>query len=84
MDGEEKKIETEEKKEQESGGKDIAAELAALRELMQEQKTSIEKLNEENAELKKTNYKLAMRAEQNTPPEKSIEEQLNTLFGGRK
>lgn len=81
---EERSIDTTENKEQESGAGDIATELAAMRELMQEQKTSIEKLNAENAELKKTNYKLAMRVEQNTPHEKSIEEQLNSLFGGKK
>lgn len=73
---------TEQQKEQNSGSEqnDTAAEMAALKELLEETNKSIASLKKGNEELKKLNFKLAMQAERSEVQQKSIEECLHECF----
>lgn len=79
MDDEQKK---EQQEEQNSGTEqnDTAAEMAALKELLEETNKSIASLKKDNEELKKLNFKLAMQAERSEVQQKSVEECLHDCF----
>ena len=79
MDEEQKK---EQQDEQNSGTEqnDTAAEMAALKELLEETNKSIASLKKDNEELKKLNFKLAMQAERSEVQQKSVEECLHDCF----
>lgn len=71
------------KTEQQNGGAeqhDNAAELAALKELLEETNKSIAALKKDNEELKKLNFKLAMQAERSEVEHKSVEDCLHDCF----
>ena len=76
MDEEQKKEQPEEQKEQ----NDTAAEMTALKELLEETNKSIASLKKDNEELKKLNFKLAMQAERSEVQQKSVEECLHDCF----
>ena len=79
MDEEQKK----EQQEQQNSGteqNDTAAEMAALKELLEETNKSIASLKKDNEELKKLNFKLAMQAERSEVQQKSVEECLHECF----
>ena len=76
MDEEQKKEQPEEQKEQ----NDTAAEMTALKELLEETNKSIASLKKDNEELKKLNFKLAMQAERSEVQQKSVEECLHECF----
>ena len=59
---------------------DTAAEMAALKELLEETNKSIASLKKDNEELKKLNFKLAMQAERSEVQQKSVEECLHDCF----
>ena len=59
---------------------DTAAEMAALKELLEETNKSIASLKKDNEELKKLNFKLAMQAERSEVQQKSVEECLHECF----
>lgn len=72
-----------EQQEQQNGGtepKDTAAEMAALKELLEETNKSIATLKKDNEELKKLNFKLAMQAERSEVQQKSVEDCLHDCF----
>ena len=73
---------TEQQEEQNSGTEqnDTAAEMAALKELLEETNKSIASLKKDNEELKKLNFKLAMQAERSEVQHKSVEECLHECF----
>ena len=73
---------TEQQKVQNSGTEqnDTAAEMAALKELLEETNKSIASLKKDNEELKKLNFKLAMQAERSEVQQKSVEECLHDCF----
>ena len=73
---------TEQTEEQNSGKEqnDTAAEMAALKELLEETNKSIASLKKDNEELKKLNFKLAMQAERSEVQQKSVEECLHDCF----
>ena len=73
---------TEQQEEQNSGTEqnDTAAEMAALKELLEETNKSIASLKKDNEELKKLNFKLAMQAERSEVQQKSVEECLHDCF----
>lgn len=73
---------TEQQEEQNSGTEhnDTAAEMAALKELLEETNKSIDSLKKDNEELKKLNFKLAMQAERSEVQQKSVEEYLHDCF----
>ena len=73
---------TEQQDEQNSGTEqnDTAAEMAALKELLEETNKSIASLKKDNEELKKLNFKLAMQAERSEVEQKSVEECLHDCF----
>ena len=73
---------TEQQEEQNSGKEqnDTAAEMAALKELLEETNKSIASLKKDNEELKKLNFKLAMQAERSEVQQKSVEECLHDCF----
>ena len=73
---------TEQQAEQNSGTEqnDTAAEMAALKELLEETNKSIASLKKDNEELKKLNFKLAMQAERSEVQQKSVEECLHDCF----
>ena len=73
---------TEQTEEQNSGTEqnDTAAEMAALKELLEETNKSIASLKKDNEELKKLNFKLAMQAERSKVQQKSVEECLHDCF----
>lgn len=79
MENEEKQ---EQQEEQNSGTEqsDTAAEMAALKELLEETNKSIASLKKDNEELKKLNFKLAMQAERSEVQQKSVEECLHDCF----
>lgn len=79
MDDEQKK---EQQEEQNSGTEttDTAAEMAALKELLEETNKSIASLKKDNEELKKLNFKLAMQAERSEVQQKSVEDCLHECF----
>ena len=69
--------------EQQNGGaeqQDNVAELAALKELLEETNKSIAALKKDNEELKKLNFKLAMQAERSEVEDKSVEDCLHDCF----
>ena len=79
MDEEQKK----EQQEQQNSGteqNDTAAEMAALKELLEETNKSIASLKKDNEELKKLNFKLAMQVERSEVQQKSVEECLHDCF----
>ena len=79
MDEEQKK----EQPEQQNSGteqNDTAAEMAALKELLEETNKSIASLKKDNEELKKLNFKLAMQAERSEVEHKSVEDCLHDCF----
>ena len=59
---------------------DTDAEMAALKELLEETNKSIASLKKDNEELKKLNFKLAMQAERSEVQQKSVEECLHDCF----
>ena len=59
---------------------DTAAEMAALKELLEETNKSLAALKKDNEELKKLNFKLAMQAERSEVQQKSVEECLHECF----
>ena len=59
---------------------DTAAEMTALKELLEETNKSIASLKKDNEELKKLNFKLAMQAERSEVQQKSVEECLHDCF----
>ena len=59
---------------------DTAAEMAALKELLEETNKSIASLKKDNEELKKLNFKLAMQAERSEVQQKSVEDCLHDCF----
>lgn len=72
-----------EQQEQQNSGteaKDNAAEMAALKELLEETNKSIAALKKDNEELKKLNFKLAMQAERSEVEHKSVEDCLHDCF----
>lgn len=73
---------TEQLEEQNSGTEpnDSAAEMAALKELLEETNKSIASLKKDNEELKKLNFKLAMQAERSEVQKKSVEDCLHECF----
>ena len=73
---------TEQQEQQNSGTEqnDTAAEMAALKELLEETNKSIASLKKDNEELKKLNFKLAMQAERSEVQQKSGEECLHDCF----
>ena len=73
---------TEQQEEQNSGTEpnDTAAEMAALKELLEETNKSIASLKKDNEELKKLNFKLAMQAERSEVQQKSVEDCLHDCF----
>ena len=73
---------TEQQEQQNSGTEqnDTAAEMAALKELLEETNKSIASLKKDNEELKKLNFKLAMQAERSEVQQKSVEECLRDCF----
>ena len=73
---------TEQQEEQNSGTEqnDTAAEMAALKELLEETNKSIASLKKDNEELKKLNFKLAMQAERSEVEHKSVDEYLHDCF----
>ena len=73
---------TEQQEVQNSGTEqnDTAAEMAALKELLEETNKSIASLKKDNEELKKLNFKLAMQAERSEVQQKSLEECLHDCF----
>ena len=73
---------TEQQEVQNSGTEqnDTAAEMAALKELLEETNKSIASLKKDNEELKKLNFKLAMQAERSEVQQKSVEECLHDCF----
>ena len=73
---------TEQQEEQNSGNEqnDTAAEMAALKELLEETNKSIASLKKDNEELKKLNFKLAMQVERSEVQHKSVEECLHECF----
>ena len=73
---------TEQQEQQNSGTEqnDTAAEMAALKELLEETNKSIASLKKDNEELKKLNFKLAMQAERSEVQQKSVEECLHDCF----
>ena len=73
---------TEQQEQQNSGTEqnDTAAEMAALKELLEETNKSIASLKKDNEELKKLNFKLAMQAERSEVQQKSVEECLHECF----
>ena len=73
---------TEQQEEQNSGKEqnDTAAEMAALKELLEETNKSIASLKKDNEELKKLNFKLAVQAERSEVQLKSVEECLHDCF----
>ena len=79
MDDEQKK---EQQEEQNSGTEqnDTAAEMAALKELLEETNKSIASLKKDNEELKKLNFKLAMQAERSEVETKSVGDYLHECF----
>lgn len=82
MDGQQEK-EQQEQQEQTHSVKeqnDTAAEMAALKELLEETNKSIASLKKDNEELKKLNFKLAMQAERSEVQQKSVEECLHDCF----
>lgn len=82
MDGQQEK-EQQEQQEQQNGGtetNDTAAEMAALKELLEETNKSIASLKKDNEELKKLNFKLAMQAERSEVQQKSVEDCLHECF----
>ena len=86
MDGQQKQQEQQEQLEQleqqNSGTEqnDTAAEMAALKELLEETNKSLASLKKDNEELKKLNFKLAMQAERSEVQQKSVEECLHECF----
>lgn len=85
MDGQQEKEQQkqqEQKEVQNSGTKqtDTAAEMAALKELLEETNKSIASLKKDNEELKKLNFKLAMQAERSEVQQKSVEDCLHECF----
>ena len=73
---------TEQQEVQNSGTEqnDTAAEMAALKELLEETNKSIASLKKDNEELKKLNFKLAMQAERSEVEHKSVEDCLHDCF----
>lgn len=73
---------TAQQEEQNSGREqnDTAAEMAALKELLEETNKSIAALKKDNEELKKLNFKLAMQSERSEVQQKSVEECLHECF----
>ena len=73
---------TEQQEVQNSGTEqnDTSAEMAALKELLEETNKSIASLKKDNEELKKLNFKLAMQAERSEVQQKSVEECLHDCF----
>jgi hypothetical protein len=73
---------TENQEEQNSGQEqnDTAAEMAALKELLEDTNKSIASLKKDNEELKKLNFKLAMQAERSEVQQKSVEDCLHECF----
>lgn len=73
---------TEQQEVQNSGTEqnDTAAEMAALKELLEETNKSIASLKKDNEELKKLNFKLAMQAERSEVQQKSVEDCLHDCF----
>ena len=73
---------TEQQEVQNSGTEqnDTAAEMAALKELLEETNKSIASLKKDNEELKKLNFKLAMQAERSEVQQKSEEECSHESF----
>ena len=73
---------TEQQEEQNSGTEqnDTAAEMAALKELLEETNKSIASLKKDNEELKKLNFKLAMQAERSEVEHKSVDDYLHDCF----
>ena len=59
---------------------DTAAEMAALKELLEETNKSIASLKKDNEELKKLNFKLAMQAERSEVEHKSVGDFLHDCF----
>ena len=82
MDGQQEKEQQEQQEQQKSGREqnDTAAEMAALKELLEETNKSIASLKKDNEELKKLNFKLAMQAERSEVQQKSVEECLHECF----
>lgn len=79
MDGQQEK----EQQEQQNSGTEqpnSAAEMAALKELLEETNKSIAALKKDNEELKKLNFKLAMQAERSEVEHKSVEDCLHDCF----
>ena len=75
--------EQQEQQEQQNSGAeahDNAAEMAALKELLEETNKSIAALKKDNEELKKLNFKLAMQAERSEVEHKSVEDCLHDCF----
>lgn len=77
MDEQQKQLEQQKQQEQQN---DTAAEMAALKELLEETNKSIASLKKDNEELKKLNFKLAMQAERSEVQQKSVEECLHDCF----
>lgn len=73
---------TEQQEEQNSATElnDTAAEMAALKELLEETNKNIAALKKDNEELKKLNFKLAMQAERSEVQQKSVEDCLHECF----
>lgn len=82
MDGQQEKEQQEQQEQQNSGTEphDNAAEMAALKELLEETNKNIAALKKDNEELKKLNFKLAMQAERSEVQRKSVEECLHECF----
>lgn len=82
MDGQQEKEQQEQQEQQNSGAEphDNAAEMAALKELLEETNKSIAALKKDNEELKKLNFKLAMQAERSEVEHKSVEDCLHECF----
>lgn len=82
MDGQQEKEQQEQQEQQNSGAEqhDNAAEMAALKELLEETNKSIAALKKDNEELKKLNFKLAMQAERSEVEHKSVEDCLHDCF----
>lgn len=82
MDGQQEKEQQEQQEQQNSGteAKDNAAEMAVLKELLEETNKSIAALKKDNEELKKLNFKLAMQAERSEVEHKSVEDCLHDCF----